>query len=269
MEKDIKKNNDKLLLVLIVILVVITIILLAVRIFVGKSIDTEDKLIVELHNYFNTENLSDCEGLFTYSDKRVDINNTSGEAMLCLAYQKADLKGAEEQTITAEKKKETCTYEDMVFRTDDNSNTCTITVIDKKVLDESYKKLYDKEIKNADNFRTDNFHICYLSGDKYYCGLSETFSYTIGSESYLYRVMERAVKKGSRIEIYDYFVKITDNICYANYTTATKNEKCTKAYTKEDDINFEFLKTYGTKYKHVFTKNSEGSYSWVSSEPIN
>lgn len=274
MAKDKKKklrlklNSDNILKILVLLLTIITVIVIIAGIFNKDNIDSNNKLVSELHNYFNSDDLSNCEGLFNYSDKVVEYDSVNGETRMCLAYQKSNTKKAKESTIKAEKKSDTCTYKGLVFRKDEESNKCSYKKIKREVIDETYKKLYGKEVEDNDSFRIDNLNICYLKGDYYYCGLSETFTYTISSESIIYRVIKKAVEKGDNIIIYDYFTKIKDNECYENYTTTTINEKCTEKYSNRKKVNYKFLKKYGTEYKHIYKKAKDGSYYWVSSEPV-
>lgn len=260
--------NDKLLTVLIILLVVISIILVAIWILNKNNLDTDNELVTELHNYFSSEDLGNCEGLFTYAEEKVEYKDINSETKICLAYQKANIEKAENIILKADKKKNICTDDKMVFKTTDETNECNVTKIKREVIDSSYKKLYGKDIKENETFRIDNLNICYLKDDYYYCGLSETFTYTLGSESIIYRVMKKAVEKGSDIIIYDYFLKINENTCFKNYTTATVNQECTNEYESKKDINYNFMKKYGTEYKHIFKEASDGTYYWVSSEPV-
>ena len=186
-----------------------------------------------------------------------------------MAYQKAEINNVEVETVKPKKKKETCTLNGMVFRKNDETNECIISKIKKEQIDNSYKKLFGKEIEFNESFKIDNLNICYLKDDYYYCGLSETFTYTYGSESTVYRVIKKAEEKSSDIIIYDYFVKINNNKCYKNYTTADINDTCTEQYKNNKNINYKFMKKYTTEYKHVYRKLEDGTYYWISSEPIN
>ena len=282
--KVVKKNNkqfrekikkyiknitkDKTLTVLFGILIVLTLVIITLKITTINHLDTESELVTSLHNYFNSEDLGNCEGLFTYAEEKIDYKKVDAETRLCLAYQKADIKNTETGTIKADKKKDICTMDDMVFRITEDTKECSYTKIDKKIIDDSYKKLYGKEIEKNKSFKIDNLNICYLKDDHYYCGLSETFTYTLGNESVIYRVMEKAVEKGRDIVIYDYFAKINDNSCFKAYTTVTLNKECTDNIKNQKDINYKFMKNYGTHYKHVFRKAKDDTYYWVSSEPI-
>ncbi len=268
-EEAPKKEKDLILLILIIILIIITIILIIVKIASGKSIDPNDSKVKELHNYFNTENLTDCNGLFNYSDKKVSYTDVSAENKLCIAYHKSELSNLETETYKPQKKQTTCTIDNMTFRIDDDTKVCNVTKISREVVDNTYKKIFGKDVEDNDSFKIDSFNICYLKDDNYYCGLSETYTYSIGGESKIYRVINRAVEKNKdKIIIYDYFIKINGNNCYANYTPEIENTRCTKALTNEKNIEFKFMKKYGTKYKHIFQKNNDGTYYWVSSEPV-
>ena len=240
MKKEVKNNkneskikgflNDKLLTILIIILIVMSLVIIGIKIATRNNLDTESELVTELHNYFSYEDLGNCDGLFTYAEEKIDYDKVDSETRICLAYQKAVIENTETGTLKADKKKNTCTSDGMVFRTTEGTKECSYTKIDKKIIDESYKKLYGKEIENNESFQIDNLNICYLKDDHYYCGLSETFTYTLGNESVIYRVIQKAVEKGSEIVIYDYFAKINNDTCFKFYTTTTINQECTKEY---------------------------------------
>lgn len=272
-KKSINKKGkvvqDRLLIVLIAILVLLSLIILIIKVASRNNLDTESELVTELHNYFNSDDLGNCEGLFTYAEDKIEYKDVDSETRLCLAYQKADIKDVETGTIEAKKKKTTCTLDDMTFRVTEDTKECSYTKIKRSIIDESYKKLYGKDIEDNESFKIDNLNICYLKDDYYYCGLSETFTYTLGNESIIYRVMEKAVEKGSEIVIYDYFAKINNNTCFKSYTTTTENSNCTEEYKNQKEINYKFMKKYGTKYKHVFKQAKDETYYWVSSEPMN
>lgn len=261
--------HDKILVILIAILIILSITILLIKLATRNNLDTESKLVSDLHNYFNSNDLSNCEGLFTYAEEKIDYNKINPETRLCLAYQKAEIKDVETGVIKAQKKQNTCKMENMVFRVTEDTNECSYTKIKRSIIDDSYKKLYGKEIEENESFNIDNLNICYLKDDYYYCGLSETFTYTLGNESIIYRVMEKAVEKGSEIVIYDYFAKINNNTCFKSYTTTTENSNCTEEYKNQKEINYKFMKKYGTKYKHVFKQAKDETYYWVSSEPMN
>ncbi len=267
-KKELKKEKDIVLIILIIILILITISLIVIKVINGKTLDTDSKEIKELHNYFNTDDLNNCNGLFIYTDKKIEYKDLTADNAICLAYYKSDISSATEETYKPKKKETSCKVDDFTFKADEESNECNVTKIDKKIIDDTYKKLFGKEIENNGSFRIDNFNICYLNGDYYYCGLSDTFIYTMGNDSKIYRVINRAVEQKDEIIIYDYFAKINDDKCYTSYTSDKENKDCTKAYSDNKNVDFKFMKKNTTKYKHVFKKASDGSYYWVSSKPV-
>ena len=264
-----KKNifQDKLIIVLIAILVILSITILVIKFLNRNNLDTESEIVTELHNYFNSDDLGNCEGLFTYTEKKAKYGDIDAETRLCLAYQKSEIKDVETGTMQAAKKKNTCTEDGMTFRVTEDTKECSYTKIKRNIIDNTYKKLYGKDIENNESFKIDNLNICYLKDDYYYCGLSETFTYTLGNESIIYRVIEKAVEKGSDIIIYDYFAKINSDTCFKAYTTTTVNKNCTEEYKNKKEIDYKFMKKYATKYKHVFREAEDGTYYWVSTEP--
>ena len=285
-EKIVKKDNentkiktkkslkarlleDKVLTILIILLIGLTLFLIISNIVRGRNLNTESKLVTELHDYFSTDDLNNCNGLFTYSDKTMNYDSISSDNRLCLAYHKSNLKDVKTETLKrVDKKSEVCKNDyDMTFRITEDTDECQVSIIDKDVIDSTYKKIFGKDIENNQEFRADDTHICYLKDDKYYCGLSEQFTYTYGREATIYRVLNEAIKKGSEIYLYDYFVKTIDNNCYQNYTTQAINEECTNNY-EEDKMNFEFMEKYATQYKHTFKKAKDGTYYWVSTELV-
>lgn len=272
MEKNLKredKKKDLILNVILIILIMIAVIFLIVRLIYGNNLKTDDKLVVELNNYFNSEELKNCEGLFNYSNKTVEYKDVDSEVKMCLAYQKAAKKDTEKETYAKDKKGNLCTHDEMVFRVDDNTKKCEITKIAKDEIDSVYKKIFGKDVEKIQSFKIDDQNICYIKDDAYYCGLSESFTYTFGSDSTIYRLVNKAIEKGSNIIIYDYFIKINNNICYQDYTTLTQNKACTGAYKINKDITYDFMSKYGTMYKHTYQKAEDNSYYWVKSEILN
>ncbi len=265
--KENNKENDKILIILIVILSLIAVVLIVVKLLNGNNMDINDPLVADLHNYFSTDDLGNCNGLFNYGDGTVNYDNTDMENKLCLAYHKADITSDEKVSYDATNE-ELCQVDGMTFRVEENTTQCQVQKIKKDDIDSAYKKLFGKDIENNQEFKIDNFHICFLHEDEYYCGLSEILTYTIGNESSVYRIIEKAVEKGSNIEIYDYFVKVTGNTCYKTYITNTENVPCTKEYTNNKKVNYRFLQKYGTQFKHTYAKAEDGSYYWVSTEAI-
>mgnify|MGYP004485756019 FL=1 len=130
--------------------------------------------------------------------------------------------------------------------------------------------MFGSDISEYKQFQYDGATICYVKDDAYYCGLSETFTYSIGAEPHTYRAIKDAYKKGDELIIYDYFLKVINDECFTSYMDATKNDKCSTNYSEltNKDMTYKFLKKNGTLYKHTFKKDGK-SYYWVSSKPVN
>ena len=261
--------EDKVLKGIIIVLLLLMVVLLIYRISYGKTLANDDKLVKDLHSYLMPDDLNNCDGLPSYADKKITAKDLSDETKLCLAYQKANTKDAEVEEYSKTKKKETCNVDDMIFGLEEDVSKCSVAKIKQDVIASAYQKLFGEKIKSKDAFNYDNSHICYLKDDYYYCGKSETYTYILDGTTAIYRIIDEAVEKGSKITIYDYFLKINCNECYKNYTTLDKNEECSKKYTKDTKIDYKFMKKYGTRYKHVYQKNKNGEYYWVSSTPVN
>ena len=64
----------------------------------------------------------------------------------------------------------------------------------------------------------------------------------------------------NRIEVYDYYlygITMEENKLYLiDFSTLEYSKK------------LEYVKKYGKQYKHTFNKNTDGTYYWVSSEPV-
>ena len=265
-EKGVKKP-DIISIVLIVILILLLCFLVGYKIKNWGILSSRNKTVKELYSYFSTEDLGECEGLFNYSTEKVTYDNVSATAKLCIAYHKANEDEFKKVSYEGDK---TCKEDNMVFKTDTDEGTiCTVNKIKRDVIDESYKKIFGQDIENNEEFKYDGTHICYLKDDYYYCGLSENMKITLTNDITVFRSVARAEKKDDTITIYDYFTKITNDNCYLNYTTLNLNQMCTTNLPKDiDNIDYDFIEKYGVKYKHIYKKAKDGTYYWVSSEPI-
>ena len=261
-----KKKPDILLIALYVVLFIVVVALIVIKIKNIGVLPNDNELVVELNDYFSTSDLGLCNGLFNYGEKKITYNDVDSASKICIAYHKSDIKSAKALTYDAKKKDSTCNVDGMIFKTDEGVNTCTVSKLDREVVDKTYKKLFGKDIEDNESFKYDGYHVCYLKDDSYYCGLSELYSMTVGVEVNVYRSVEKAIKKKDTITIYDYFAKVTGSgdqlTCYKDI-----NDICNKNL-KNEDLKYEFLEKYGIKYKHTFKKASDGTYYWVSTEPV-
>lgn len=262
-----KKNKNLIIGVSLTVLIVIV----AVIVFLIKSkeLNTKDSLVEELYTYLGSNDLSICDGLRNYSDKEVNYDTISNDMRICLAYSLLDREDATVMKIDKSKKNNTCSIgNDVVFATDNyEDKVCTITKIDANTLNEKYKAVYGKEIDNYEKFQYDNSTICYYDSGFYYCGLSENYTYSVGAEPHTYRSINKAVKDNDEIVIYDYFLETVNDECFGTYNSNNKDEKCSEKLAKTKDVDFKFVKKYGSKYKHTFKKDND-SYYWVKSELV-
>ena len=263
----VEHTHDRLFIVLLIIFFLTTISLVVVIMtHRDKEIEISPQ-IDEIYNYFTTDDLNNCHGLFQYSDSLVEYESIDSDILLCVAYHKTEITG-EKEVLKVSKKKTTCKKDNMIFRADDGKKECTINKIDRSLIDSTYKKIFGKDVVYTDKFMIDGMNNCYLNNDYYYCGLSEEFTYILNGSS-VYRIIDKYEEKSSNeIVIYDYFIKVNDTLCYSNYVKNTINTKCSDKYNKNNKINYQFMKKYGTSFKHVFKLAEDNTYYWVSSEPI-
>ena len=265
-----KKNDDKITKILLIIFAITTIIFISVLICFHNRLNPSDKRVEGVYNYFNFKTIGTCEGQLNYTDKKITYKDVSLETKNCIAYQNANIPKDKIVTETYEgtKKKETCTHDGMVFRKNADSNECVVNKIEKEYLEKSYKKIFGKDLEDSEMFYTDNLNICYLKDDYYYCGLAETYTLIFANPSSINRVIDKVYKKGSSMIVYDYFLKIEADKCYTNYTTTEADSDCSSEYAKNKKEDIKFIRKYGTYYKHTYKKAADGSYYWVSSEPV-
>lgn len=266
--EEVKKKPDIVLIILYIVLFIILAFLIYTKIKNIGRLRNDDKLAVELHDYFSTSDLGLCGGLFNYGPEKMTYDDIDSSSKLCIAYHKSDIEGAKALSYEAKKIDSTCDVDGLIFKTDEGTKNCTVTKIDRKIIDNTYKKIFGKDIEDNDTFKFDGYHVCYLKDDSYYCGLSEYYKVTYGNEINVYRSVDRVTKKKDVITIYDYFAKVVNGEdCYKDYKTQNINSVC-KDNLIEGQLKYDFLKDYGVRYKHIYKKAQDGTYYWVSSEPI-
>lgn len=255
-------------LMFIGVIIILTLVIVLYFMFKGSSLSGESDTVKQLYTYLGSNDLQVCAGLVNYGDKEITVDDISNDMKICMAYSLVDSNDVVEVKIDKSKKNNTCSVKDgVVFATDNyEDDICTVTKVDEILINNKYKEMYGKDIENSEKFQYDNSTICYYVEDEgYYCGLSETYTATIGAEPHTYRTIKKVVEGKDELVIYDYFLRVINDECYENYTTDTKNDKCTKKYN--GNVKYNFLKKYGTEYKHTFKKAGE-SYYWVSSVPV-
>ena len=261
------KKKNKLIVILSIIIVILVVVVIVLFVKKGRPISSNGELVKELYSYIGNEDLEKCGGLVFYDKEKIDYDKLSEETKICLAYIKVNDDKREELKIDKGKQKNLCSLKDgLVFATGNyEDKICTLSKTKSDLISEKYEELFGKTIEDYKNFQLDNVSICYYDEDSYYCGLSESYTYVFGAEPHTYRAIRSSFKKGDEIIIYDYFLRTINNDCFTNYVSDDKNDVCSKALENKKDVNYKFLKKYGTKYKHVFKKDND-KYYWVSSE---
>lgn len=267
-----KKNKKKNIIITGIIIIFFIIIIIAVILFNGQKLNTNSTIVNQLYDYLGSSDLEICSGLNVYGEELVTYDDINNATRLCNAYVLLEESKMEEVILEKdEDDEEICTLDDFTYATDNyEEDECTLIKISEENLNSAYKKLYGKEIEENEEFLINYNTICNFKNDTYYCGLLETFTKTFGSEPHTFRAIKKAYKKGDEIIIYDYFIRIANYECYNSYTGKTTNNNCTNSLPENDNydfVDYDFVKKYGTEYKHIFKKQNN-YYYWVSSEPI-
>lgn len=205
-----------------------------------------------------------------YSNEEVNYDVLDNETKLCTAYRLLDEESKSSNDYEGNEEN-TCSINDnIVFATNNyEDDICTVEEVSKDELNNTYKQVFGNDISEDGEFLINYNTVCYNNGDYYYCGLAETYTKTFGAEPHTYRTIKDVYKKGDEIIIYDYFLKIVNGECYSSYVNGTTNNNCTNELPENEDdynIDYDFLRKYGTLYKHTF-KQSGDTYYWVSSIP--
>ena len=260
-----KKKN----IILILIITIVIVALIIIHLLKGKSLNTESPVVTELYSYLGNNDLEVCNGLATYDIEDIDYDSLDNSMRICTAYSLLELDDSTLLKIDKTKKNNTCSVgENITFATDNyEEDICSVTKVSADVINEQYQKMYGKSIESYDQFQYSDTTICYYEDGYYYCGLSEQYTTTIGGEPHTFRSIKKATEKGDTMIIYDYFLKIVNNECYTSYNQDEKNDKCSENYNENTEVDYKFLKKYGTAYKHTFKKEKD-AYHWVKSELV-
>ncbi len=270
-----KKKN---IFITITILCIIAIIIALC--FVGdKKLNIEDKLINELYSYLGEVDVYHCGGLNAYNSSSVTKDSINNSNLLCMAYYNLEKEQKEANTSKSTGKNKNdnkiCKIgEKITFITGEETDECAYETIKKEDLNNAYKSLYGTDIKDHEEFYITNDDACYLEGETYYCGAAETFTVSLAPTATIYRLIDKAIEKRSgEINIYDYFLKVSEDKCYMTNSNDNENEDCSKALKKleggfstlSQEEKAKFMKKYGMLYRHTYMKNKD-SYYWTKSE---
>lgn len=267
-----KKKNIFLILaaVLLVILIIFLIFLQ------DKKLDVTSKTVTDLHESLGTVDINKCGGLITYSDKPITENDLSNENRLCMAYYNLADSQKTTENIPSDGKNDNkiniCKVGESTTLTTNNEEEteCVYQLINKSDLEASYLKLYGNKLVSEENFYISDKEACFKEGEKYYCGNAENYKISLIPETTIYRIIDKAIKKlNGEIVIYDYFLKISNNVCYSKNNNE-ENSNCTKELTDKDLSNDDeviaLVKKYGAIYKHTFKEDKNKNHYWIKSE---
>lgn len=265
-----KKTNKKKVIIGLIILMLVIILIVIVVLINRKSLNIEDEIVTNAYNYVGNNDLGVCAGLAIYADEAVEYDDLENAMRICNAYSLLDLDETSMIKIDKTQKNNTCSIgENITFATDNyEDDICTVTKVSSDEINNKYKEMYGKSIETYEQFQYNDATICYYEDGFYYCGLAESYTTTIGGEPHTYRSIKNATENNDELIIYDYFLKIVNDKCYTSFTGDKTNDTCSENFTEEEDMTYNFLKEYGTLYKHTFKKSGD-SYYWVKSEPAN
>lgn len=263
-----KKTKKRNIVIGIIVILIIILIVVLVWFFKSKSLDPNSDLVTEIYTYIGNNDLEVCNGLATYADSEVNYDNIENSMRICLAYSLLELDDTAMLKIDKTQKNNTCSVgENLTFATDNyEDEICTLTKVSSDEINAQYEKMYGQTIENYETFQYNETTICQYEDGFYYCGLAEKYTATIGSEPHTYRSIKNVTQSEDEIVIYDYFLRVVNNECYTSYTGDTLNDKCSENYNEDDEMTYNFLKKYGTLYKHTYKKSGD-NYYWVSSMP--
>ncbi len=251
------------------------IILIGILITIGeKKYDPTSPEITKLYGYLGNIDINKCGGLQTYTNKIVSASDISIENKLCMAYHNMEnnkIENKEDKYSNSNKigTKICQVGEKVTLTANSKDNTyCSYNIINQNDLAKTYQNIYGLEVEKYNDFSITGTNTCYLEKNKYYCGEGETYTYTIGADATIYRLISKVIKnKEHDIIIYDYFLKISNNTCYLSTSNDT-NEECTKELKNNiNEITEKFVKKYGKLYKHTFKVDKDNNYYWSTSEP--
>ncbi len=264
-----KKNKSRV----VVILIIVISILIALTIFLMNKdrLNPEDKLAKNLYGLIE-QNLNNCGGMLLYQNKQIDYVNLNDNEKICLALNLVS--SNENVELSAKKNKDYCEFaKDKLFLvTDEEKKKCNVQKINYSNIKTEYERLYNKSLENIMDLQISGDISCFYDekDSSYLCGTTNQRNIIVGWEPTSYRLIDKIVKKGSDIIIYDYFMLINSSLCYID-NNETENKDCSEILKNKPKtkINNTFVKKYGQKYKHTFKLNEEtNNYYWESSSPI-
>ena len=267
-----KKNTNfksKIAKYFIPSLILILTVGIIITIFGLKKDHVNEEIIDKYYTFLGSNDLTLCNGLIAYDSLEITKDVLNYTDKVCNSYLNLATEKVEKVKVDKNAKKNNCTYEKFNFATDNyEKDYCTIEKIAVADLKAEYNLIYNEEIGDLEDFYIDENKVCHYQNDYYYCGLAETFSYSLMARPHVYRAIKKTVEQDDTIYIYDLFLKTREEKCYNTFNTDEENAACSKKYAQKGEINYRLLKKYGTLYRHTFKLNKEtGEYYWYASQP--
>ncbi len=247
----------------------------------AQEISLDSELVENLYSVlnFNNDLILGDEGF--YLGKYVDYNSFSNQNKLYLTYTFKDVKTSSYTFTDCEALKQYKeVYEMCLFDDNGTGSWFGPSYIEYmrlyKIDIESFKNAY-KEFWGSDKEMVEeNFDIKYSIGCEYSSENKDYLCHALmqgwPGEQYEMTKLIKAEQIGNTVYLYDYFV-------YADYASPEGTFK--DRYKKEKISTLDYREIYfsdegedmsimgqGQIYKHTFKKNSNGTYYWISSEPI-
>ena len=235
-----------------------------------NSVNKDNPIIKELYTYLGNDYLDYCNGMPFYNSTKITYDSLDDSLKMCLAYKHISSENIINDELNKNKKQDACNFtNDKQFSLDKDEKICTVETFSKKDLNNEYKKLFNKEIEEYQDFNISGNKSCYFDTkeSRFVCGNSVMQNLQLGWAPTTYRMINKVKEKGNRIYIYDTYLAINNSNCYLSNNGDIENSKCSDSINKKTKFNSIFLLKHGKRYLHVFEKNNNGNYFWISSTP--
>ncbi len=235
------------------------------------NLKIDNKKVTNLYSYIGNDNLTKCADDLFYLSDGASITSLSENALICNAYLNVVDKGTEEKFALEEEG--SCKVGSLLLSPDNNSNECTALKYNLNDIKESYYNIYGTSLSSFETFSLQNGNVCSFNeiDNMYYCYKSASETTIDLSQSNVYRLLKSAVDVyDGTIVLKDYFLNISNNVCYIDINNNNKNYDCIN-FLKDNpnyEIDIKFMKKYGTLYEHTFKKDNNGEYHWIKSKKI-
>lgn len=218
-----------------------------------EELDINSELVQKLYNYILKDN--DCVETIAYQSQKITIENLENQVKIMTIFENID------NSVANSTRKETLDYGAVLthyyFKEETIENKAReIFGNDIVITHESIsnlKSMYDVAYNNGTYEKTD-----ILQG-------GGGFLWEDSTEKLI-----RAEKNGDEIYLYDKYIHVVrdeNNYNINNVYNASDRKVLLASDLPISSINIDTIKNVNT-FKHTFKKNSDGSYYWYSTEPV-